>query len=254
MEHSLVSSRNCLKCDSCAVKNRAVCRAASQEAIDELNRFSSIRFFEKGSVIVSQDDESLVVGNVVGGIVKIINSFADGSHQIVGLLFPSDFFGRTFKSVSRFSYEAATDVVLCCIDRRHFEQVLHRYPEIEHELLLSTLDELDALREWIALIYCRTTLQRVATFMFILAKRSIHLRCGDPGQNGKTIISLPIDRRDIAAYIATTPETISRHIHVLERKGVIRILDSRNFELLDHAALAAFASEDLESMTLEFLP
>ncbi|MEP3275834.1 MAG: Crp/Fnr family transcriptional regulator [Stappiaceae bacterium] len=259
MENTLILNRNCVKCESCAVRNRAVCRAASPEAIEELNRLSRMQIYEKGSIIIDQGDETVLVGNVVSGIVKITNSFADGSHQIVGLLFPSDFFGRTFKKHSRFSYEAATDVMLCSIDRRDFEQILHLHPEIEHELLLSTLDELDAMREWIALIYCRTTLQRVATFLFILAKRSPHMTCDDGERAGKIMVTLPIGRRDIAAYIGTTPETISRNIHALERKGVIRIMDPRNFEILDHVALATVAgdvdgSDGLENVTLEFLP
>jgi CRP/FNR family transcriptional regulator len=248
MNEIVFSPGSCWKCENCAINNRSICRAASEDALQELGRMSHVREFKKDQVIIAQGDEAMMVGNVVSGIVKLTNMSMSGQQQIVGLLFPSDFFGRAYADYARFSYEAATDVTLCCIDRHGFERFLERYPEIEHELLLSVLDELDAAREWAATTSCHTTMQRVAAFLYILSRRSTGRYCTETSQSGCPIIALPIGRRDIAAYLGTTPETLSRNIQTLVRKKVIRPLDNSHFELLDMKSLVNHSGESREDL------
>lgn len=242
------SPSRCAKCDVCAVHNHAICRVANEDAVRELNRISRLRNFTAGQVVMAQHENAILVGNVVSGILKLTNTSEDGHQQIVGLLYPSDFFGRAYQKETRFSLEAATDVTLCCMDRIAFEHVLARFPELEHELYISTLDEIDAMREWSALINGRTTMQRVATFLFILAKRSRNLFCAVENESAPHIIAVPISRRDFAGFIGTTPETLSRNIQMLARKRVIRILDSKHFELLCESELAECAGEAIEDL------
>jgi len=218
--------------------------------VHELGRLSHIRHFEKGQVIIAQGDEANLVGNVVSGIVKLTNMSMAGQQNIVGLLFPSDFFGRAYAETARFSYEAATDVTLCCMSRHAFESFLARHSDIEHEMLLTTLDELDSTREWAAMTSSHTTMQRVATFFFILSRRSDHNFC-DAQMRGKMtnpVISLPIGRRDIAAYLGTTPETLSRNIQTLVRKHVIRPIDTNHFELTNSNGLVEHTGESREDL------
>lgn len=77
--------------------------------------------------------------------------------------------------------------------------------------------------------------------------------------HGNMIIDLPIGRRDIATYIGTTPETLSRNIQSLSRKKVIRILNAKQFELLDPVRLARYggnehADEEIDSDLMATLP
>jgi CRP/FNR family transcriptional regulator len=252
MNEMVFSPGSCWKCETCVINNRSICRAASKDAVHELCRLSHLRQFEKGQVIVAQGDEAGIVGNVVTGIVKLTNMSMSGQQQIVGLLFPSDFFGRAFSDVARFSFEAATDVTICCIERHAFEKFLERHPEVEHELLLTVLDELDATREWAAMTSCHTTMERVAAFLFILSKRSGNRYCDSEDRTERTVIELPIGRRDIAAYLGTTPETLSRNLQTLVRKKIIAPIDTNHFELVDVAALVdqtGESREDLEAMS-----
>ena len=236
----------CSKCEGCQIHHRAICRGAGPEAIDYLNRISHLYTYSRGEVIQAQGEESVLVGNVISGVIKIVISSEDGNQHIVGLLFPSDFFGRVFHEQSRFSYEAATDATLCSMSRPVFERFLSDYPEVEHHLLISTLDELDAMREWAHIISARSTMQRVASFLYVLAKRAQNQGCERDGSN--PIITIPISRRDIAAYLGTTPETLSRNIQSLARRKVFHILDAKRFELLNEAELLGEAGGSVEDL------
>ena len=249
MKSFVFSPTQCCGRENCIVDDHAICKALGADAAADFDRYSHLHTFKRGQTIIGQGEDPILVGNIVSGMVKLTISTEDGDQQIVGLLYPSDFFGRVFSDRTRFSYEAATDVTLCAIDRRNFEQLLQKHPEVEHQLLVNTLDELDAARGWIALINNRTTMQRLAALMFILMRRMPEQIPTTRDGVFHNIIRLPISRKDIADLLGTTPETLSRNIQVLSRRGVIRILDSNRFELLGEAKLIKFAGdleEDIE--------
>lgn len=234
-----------LRCQKCLVHNRSVCRSADPISLSELNRISRIRTCKAGEVIVAQGETPAIVGNVVEGVLKITKTLPDGREHIVGLLFPSDFFGRAFALDIDFSVEAATEATICTMDQHAFERVLESNQRMERDLLKSTFDELDASREWMVLLGCQNTRERVASFFALLLKRSDKLCSATTSFSDPNLLRFPINRQDIAAYLGTTVETLSRQIHYLARKKVIRILDSKHFEVLDPEMLLDYAGQDL---------
>lgn len=240
-------SCHCGKRSECVVYNRSVCHAGSADAMAQLNRIAHRRDYPRGSVIQAQGEACAIVGNVVEGVVKLSSASVNGDDHIVGLLFPSDFFGRLFSEESRFSYEAATDVSLCTMNRSAFERFLADHPAVEHEMLKVKLDELDAVREWAAITNGHTTMQRVATLIYVFSRRSKNqFPAGD--QPVETIVHVPLSRRDIADYLGTTPETLSRNIQMLARSNVIRIINAKQFELLNPAELIRHSGESREDL------
>jgi len=237
----------CGKCAECVIYNRSVCHAGSREAVEQLNRISHVRKFPRGSIIQAQGDVSDIVGNVVEGVVKLSSASVNGADHIVGLLFPSDFFGRLFSEDSQFSYEAATDVTLCTMNRAAFERFLADHPNVEHEMLKAKLDELDAVREWAAITNGHTTMQRIATLLYVFSRRSKNQH-GEQRTSEKNMIHVPLSRRDIADYLGTTPETLSRNIQTLARSKVIRIVNAKHFELLSPSELIRQSGESREDL------
>lgn len=227
---------------NCMVYNRSVCSAASQEAMVQLNRISHMRNFPRGTVIQGQGEVSGIVGNIVEGVVKLSSASASGDDHIVGLLFPSDFFGRLFSEESQFSYEAVTDVTLCAMNKSGFERFLADHPDVEHEMLKAKLDELDAVREWAAITNGHTTMQRVATLLYVFSRRSKNQHL-ENGNTSAAVVHMPLSRRDIADYLGTTPETLSRNIQTLARGKVIRIINAKHFELLNAGELIRHSGE-----------
>ncbi|MBC7282943.1 Crp/Fnr family transcriptional regulator [Hoeflea sp.] len=232
----------CGKREICVVHSRSLCNASSPGALAQLNHIAHRRTFPRGSIIQAQGENCNIVGNIVEGVVKLSSASFNGDEHIVGLLFPSDFLGRLFAEESRFSYEAATDVTLCSMNKPAFERFLLDHPTVEHEMLKAKLDELDAVREWAAITSGHTTMQRVATLLYVFSRRTKNLHL-DGDMQSPSIVQVPLNRRDIADYLGTTPETLSRNIQTLARSKVIRIINAKHFELLDTNELIKHSGE-----------
>jgi CRP/FNR family transcriptional regulator len=232
------------RCDQCSIHHRAICSRASSAATQELQSLSRIRKFSAGQLILGEHQSGGFLGNVVSGMVKLCKTLEDGRQQVVGLLFPSDFFGRPFEDAAPFSFEAATDVEICVFERQAFESLLEQYPEVEHELLVQVLTELDAAREWMVLLGCQTAREKVASFLLILLRRSNLMGCEKAGQPNKQIVTFPVSRKDVALYLGTTPETVSRQVQWMSRNDILTIIDAQTFAITDVHRLAQTAAHE----------
>lgn len=207
-----------------------LCSCLSMGAREELARIARIRNFSSGDTVLAEAEEIGFIGHVLSGVLRMQKTFQDGRQQIVGLLMPGSSFGRVFSHTSHVAVEAATDVVLCCYRRQNFEALFARYPEIEHRMLESMTEEIDAAHDWMLMLATHTVTERMATFFLDLRRKGVG---PDGGVPGARLIEVPISRRDFAAYLGTTVESVSRSIQHMARERLIRIVDSHRFELLD---------------------
>jgi len=222
-----------------------VCGALDGEELELLNRIARRRHFSVGQVIMSDEDRSEFFANVVSGVIKLTKTLPDGRQQIVGLLFAPDFLGRTFSQNNPYFAEAASDVELCCFPHSSFEQLLKQAPGLEHRLFERTLDELDSAREWMVLLGRKTAQEKVASFLCLIAKRSLLTGCPHNGAPRHPTFELPLSRADIADFLGLTIETVSRQITRLRTSELIRLSDNQHFLIPDLAALNALAGQDL---------
>lgn len=116
-------------------------RGLTPATLRKLDAISRLRVFPRDAVVVPQGGALEYVGNVVRGVLRMERLLSDGRSQIVGLLVPSDMFGRVFSERSDYSIEAATEVTLCCFERHAFEALVRTCPDLEHAVLLAVLDE-----------------------------------------------------------------------------------------------------------------
>ncbi|MEL7114810.1 MAG: Crp/Fnr family transcriptional regulator [Pseudomonadota bacterium] len=229
-----------LACERCAIRNLSLCGALSDEEIGALNAISTRRKLSAGEIYAVEGDEAQTFANVVDGVAKLVRGMEDGREQIVGLLFPSDFMGRTFGEVrpARIPYtvEAATDLEICTFNSASFEAAVEEFPALERKLLQRTLNELDAARDWMLLLGRKSAGERVATFLHHIAKRCMASHCGDGGtQYG---FDLPLSRSDMADFIGLTIETVSRQISKLRKDGILVMDGTRRVASVDMERLS----------------
>ena len=230
----------------CAALGCSLCQGLPLQAQLELSRIARVRTYRAGETILAESEDIGFVGNVVTGVLRLQKTLQDGRHKIVGLLFPADMFGRVFEHTSHVAIEAATDVTVCCYNRVRFEGLFSRFPELEHTVLRAISHELDAAQDWMLLLATQTVPERVATFLLILRKKA---NSGLSNRHAE-VVEVPICRRDMAAYLGTTVESISRSIQQMARARIIRIIDPQRFEILDPHALIALSNHEPEEFDL----
>lgn len=238
------ASRMAPVCEHCTIRHRSICGALNADEINDLGAIAVRRKYSAGQTIQWQDEEAGALGNLLSGVLKLTRTLEDGRQQIVGLLFPSDFLGRTYSTHAASNIEAASDVEICTFPRARFEELLHRYPDLEQRLLSHTLDELDAAREWMLLLGRKTAGEKVATFLLHLARRQSQLGCGqvefstdEENKEAPVRFVLPMTRADMADYLGLTIETVSRQITRLKKAGVIDIVNNRQVTVTNRAGL-----------------
>lgn len=223
-------------CSGCAVRNMSLCGALSDREIGALNAISSRRNLQAGEIYAVEGDEAVSFANVVSGVAKLVRGLEDGREQIVGLLFPSDFMGRTFgqgrPALIPYTVEAATELELCTFTSTGFEAVVEDHPALERKLLERTLGELDAARDWMLLLGRKSAGERVATFLHHIARRCGSMGCAashGPGDG----FDLPLSRSDMADFIGLTIETVSRQISKLRKDGILVMDGTRRIAAVD---------------------
>jgi CRP/FNR family transcriptional regulator len=191
---------------------------------------------------MAEGEESTEIGFVLSGILAMTKHLADGRVSIGGLLLPTDMYGRVFSGPNEHRIEALSEAHILSFKRATFQSLMLKEPEATQLLLLHVLDELDAAREWTLLLNGSKVVQRVASFLVLLVRRS-----------GSHLASLPepvsvqvdLSREDLASYLGARPETLSRAFHELADKKIIRILDPAEFEILNLPALLDVSGQDL---------
>ncbi len=227
-------------CETCVVRNRAICAGLDDKELVALNSMGRRRNVSAGEPLIWEADDSLVVANVIEGVLKLTTSTEDGREQIVGVAYPSDFIGRPFGQTSRASVVALTDARVCVFARNDFDRFAREHPELEHKLLERTLAELDRTRSWMMLLGRKTASEKIATFLLEMAERFGDQGCAPvlmPAQR----FALPFSRQQVADLLGLTIETVSRQFTRLKQDGVIGLPSRREVEVIDRRALQALA-------------
>lgn len=229
-------------CAACLVRNRAICAALSPDELDVLNRLGRRQTLARGQTLLWEGDDSLLVANIVEGVLKLTASTADGREQIVGVVYPSDFIGRPFGATNEHSITALTDAKVCLFSRSAFDSFARQHPELEHKLLERTLTELDRARHWMLLLGRKSAEEKIATFLLEMSRRLAPMGCA-----GEVValdrFELPFGRQQIADLLGLTIETVSRQLTRLSRDGVIDLPDRRWIAITDRPAMEAMTGE-----------
>jgi CRP/FNR family transcriptional regulator len=241
-------------CTRCKSLSGTLCGLSDSAGRAEIAAISGQRLVTMGQTIMANGGDAKLVGTVLAGVLKVSRTLPDGRERIVALLYPGDFFGQVFTASANFAIEAATDAEICVADRLAFEGVFARHPELARGMLLATTGALSQAREQSLLLSCQTTLERIATYLLVMLERRERMLAELRVRPLKDVAAFTVSRSDVASYLGTTFETISRHVHYLDGRGTISIVDSNHFEIVDRDELLAIAGVSDEDVRMFFPP
>lgn len=170
------------------------------------------------------------------GLVKVHQIAESGTEQLLRLMSPGEFLGETAlladTSTDHFAV-ALQPSELCMLDRDRFKRLLAQHPSVAVQMLQTVSGRLGVAEHMVSALSGRSVAQR-------LAQQLLHLA----DQAGRTEFRLATTKKELASYLGTTPETLSRRLRALQDAEVIRLGNRQHIELLDPDALRHVASSE----------
>ncbi len=201
----------------------------SPEQLEPLVQISQLQKFQKGEMIFIQDSEATGFFVVQAGRVKVFKMASNGKEQIMHLLGVRDYFaevpaldGKCFPA----SAIALEYTELIFFPRLAFLELLHQYPAIAINMLMSLATHSRKLAHMVEELSCKDVPQRLASYLLDLSDRN----------HQANIITLDVTKTQLAARLGTIPATLSRALYRLSSEGLIAINGSQ-IELLDRDRL-----------------
>lgn len=199
----------------------------SEEQMDEVMEVVRSVQFKKGETIYRAEEAADSLYIIHRGQVKIYRLAESGKEQMIRILNPGDFTGEfaLFKqSVHQTYAEALADTQICMIHREDIQHLLTAYPSISLKILSEFSERLENAEKQATTIATEKVDTRIAVFL---------VECIERTDGEKADIVLPMSRKDVASYLGTTPETVSRKLTEFEEAGLIKQKGQRNIRILD---------------------
>lgn len=228
-------------CQYCESRVCGLCSDLAPEQLQDLRKITRNRVYKAGDVLFSDDQPIETYATIKEGIVKLSKILPDGRQQTIGLSFPPDFIGRTYKDKNSYFASAVTDVTVCTFPRELFNNFLMSTPTLEHRLFELTLNELDTARDWMLMLGRMSALEKVATILLNFSKKLHHANTLKGLASEELKFELPLTRSEISDFLGLTIETVSRQFSNLKKSGLIKISQQRYVEILDKQKLQELA-------------
>lgn len=198
----------------------------AEEQMDDIMETAQTIAYKKGETIYRAGDQSDSLYIVSKGKIRIYRLSESGKDQLVRILTPGDFTGELalFNEATHESYaEAMVETKVCLIKRSDLHEMLLKYPSISLKILSEFSTRLEQSEKQTTRFATEKVETRLALFL---------AECLDSDTETKEFV-LPMSKKDLASYLGTTPETISRKLSELEIQGYIRQKVQKKIEILD---------------------
>jgi len=182
--------------------------------------------YSKGEILYREGDQSDSLYIVSSGKIKIYRLSESGKEQLVRILYPGDFTGELSlfnASIHESNAETMAETSVCKITRTDLQRFLMKYPSIALEILSEFSSRLEKSEKQTTRFATEKIDTRLALFL---------TECLDREKETSEFI-LPMSKKDLASYLGTTPETISRKLGELEQAGYIKQKAQRKVEIVD---------------------
>lgn len=193
----------------------------------KINELVTHHLVEKGELVFSPDEEAQLI-IVARGNMKVYQLSVTGKEQLLRVVEPGRYEGENqlFGADNNTLFgEALEQTEVCVLRQSDFQKLLLKYPQITLKLLEINAEKSLKLEQQTQFLVMEKVEERLATYLINLSK-----------VKEENCVVLPMKMKELAAFLGTTPETLSRKFKLLEKEGFIR-RDKKTIIILDHNKL-----------------
>ncbi|MGE4480502.1 Crp/Fnr family transcriptional regulator [Acidocella sp.] len=212
-------------------------RLSAVEKAELAHLAKRIEFKSAKTQIFEQGEKAGFLYLLVDGIAQVSRMLPDGSRHIVAFHWPCDLFGLEEKGRYVNTAESVTPCTVYQFQIRRLEEFLLANPQVQQNVLVQAVHKLRAAQRQVIMVGRLSTRRALAAFLLDCATHEQYFKTAS-----KTL-DLPMTRYDIADYLGTAAESVTRAFSKLEADGLIQRVTPREL-VLDLSGLRRLANLD----------
>lgn len=221
--------------DHTCIRRVPILNHLDDQSMDRIGSKVFRKVLNKGDYLFQAGDASDTLYIIHTGAIRIFRLTESGKEQLLQLLQPGDFLGERALFVDSGTHidyaQALKKTTVCLLKRQDFTQFLLDFPQISLKLLAEMSNRLEVSEGQTTLLSTESVMTRLINYLI-----------NQVDQNGvnQVMIELDLTRKDIASYLGTSPETLSRRFKELEEVGLIQSISSRQILIQDMDGLLTY--------------
>lgn len=218
---------SCLNRGKMCIELVPIFSSLNYDEMMEIARITISRKYLKGEMIYTAGDKGEKLFVIHKGKVKITRISDTGKEQVIRVLGKGDFMGELSlftNTVLTDNAETLENVTVCVIDGKRLKHLMIKYPTIALKILEELSLRLEKAETLIEFLGVYDVENRIAQTLINLAD-----------DNG--VINLDISRRDLAAHMGMSQETLSRKLSYFKEKELIKLKGHRKIIIQDEKKL-----------------
>ncbi len=224
-------------CEQCVSRHVSMCSVLEDAELHTIADISKTIETKAKQQVCAEGEAAEHLFNIKKGCIRISKMLADGRRQIIGFLFPGDFFGLACSNGYSYTAETITDAELCRMPRSEIIAKFSELPALGEKVLNITHTELQKTQDQMLLLGRKRAKEKLVSFLLNIWHKSPASET-----NADHEIYLPMSRSDIADYLGLTIETVSRQFTQLSKDKLISITENQFVKILDLRKLERIAS------------
>jgi CRP-like cAMP-binding protein len=230
-------------CEQCPLRGNSCLRKFTPEELDFVRQFKIDELrVETGASFLHEGARSEHLYTVLSGWAFRYKMLDDGRRQILNFALPADMVGLqgTLMHEMEHSVEALTPLTLCVFPRSKLYDLYSWFPSLAFDITWLAAREEQLIDEHLVSLGRRTALERTAYLLLNLYVRSQELGMAKNGG-----VQFPFTQQHLADALGMSLVHTNK---TLKRLAALKAISwkGRVFELLDRAALAAIAGDDVQ--------
>ena len=230
-------------CEQCPLRRRSNLREFTAEELSFVKRFKTDELrVEAGASFLREGAQSEHLYTVLNGWAFRYKMLDDGRRQILNYALPADMLGLqgTLMREMEHSVEALTPLTLCVFPRSKLWELYSHFPSLAFDITWLAAHEERLIDEYLVSLGRRSAVERTAFLLLHLFARAE--QCG---LTKDRTVQFPFTQQHLADTLGMSLVHTNKTLKRLYATNAIR-WKSRVFEIVDRAALAKFAGDDVK--------